>query len=44
LIVASHDEPFLADIGVDRVLEFSSDRIVEPAEWIGQRPATQDHH
>ena len=44
LIVASHDEPFLADIGVDRVLEFSSDRVVEPADWIGPRPGAQDHH
>ena len=43
LIVASHDQPFLADIGVDRVLEFSSDRVVEPAGWRAPRPATQDH-
>jgi ATPase subunit of ABC transporter with duplicated ATPase domains len=44
LIVASHDGPFLADIGVDRVLEFSRDRVVEPAEWIGQRRPGQGHH
>jgi ATPase subunit of ABC transporter with duplicated ATPase domains len=44
LVVASHDEPFLADIGVDRVLEFSSAWIVEAAGWSGPRPATQDHH
>ncbi len=43
LIVASHDQPFLADIGVDRVLEFSSDRVVEPAGRSRPRPAKQDH-
>jgi ATPase subunit of ABC transporter with duplicated ATPase domains len=44
LIVASHDQPFLADIGVNRVLEFSKDRVVELAGWFGPRPATQRHN
>ena len=43
-LVGESGPAVLADIGVDRVLEFSGDRVVEPAGWRAPRPATKDHH